>query len=429
MRGRDRPGGELDPAVAGALAAMEAALAGAPADPDYTELSGLARLVADTRPGPAPGELADLDRAVSQRTIGERAARRRRIRPVGADNPAPTARLPRRGMGRWMPRPLLGGAAAALAVGAVAAVLVASPGGESGGSGVSGATSSATVMSSSSSAASAPRPGFSAPGSAAGAASAAGPEHGAPSASGSAAGPPHPAAEPGRQVVQGAQLELAAAPARIDQVAQEVFDVVGAENGIVNRSTVDSGGAANAYAIFSLSLPSANLPQALQLLSTLRGAQVLSRTDSTSDITGTVNAAGQRLTEARALRASLLRQLAAATTDAGIARLQGQLHAVDGQISADATHVARLHHQVADSQVTVTVQPASSAPGPAPRRRGASFTLGRALHDAGRVLVVAAGAALIGLAVALPLGLLGALLLWLWLAIRRWRREAALDQP
>jgi hypothetical protein len=49
------------------------------------------------------------------------------------------------------------------------------------------------------------------------------------------------------------------------------------------------------------------------------------------------------------------------------------------------------------------------------------------VHDAGRVLVVAAGVALIALAVLVPLGLLVALGLWVAAALRRRRREQALD--
>jgi hypothetical protein len=58
---------------------------------------------------------------------------------------------------------------------------------------------------------------------------------------------------------------------------------------------------------------------------------------------------------------------------------------------------------------------------------GSGFTLHRAAHDALRVLTVAAGIALIALAVMVPAGLLGALGLWAFAAIRRRRREQALD--
>jgi hypothetical protein len=55
------------------------------------------------------------------------------------------------------------------------------------------------------------------------------------------------------------------------------------------------------------------------------------------------------------------------------------------------------------------------------------FGLGKATHVAGRVLVVAAGVALIALAVLVPLGLVAAVLAWLGLVLRRRRREQALD--
>jgi hypothetical protein len=53
--------------------------------------------------------------------------------------------------------------------------------------------------------------------------------------------------------------------------------------------------------------------------------------------------------------------------------------------------------------------------------------LHRAVHDAGRVLVVVAGVALIALAVLVPFGVLVALVAWVGLVLRRRRREAMLD--
>ena len=73
----------------------------------------------------------------------------------------------------------------------------------------------------------------------------------------------------------------------------------------------------------------------------------------------------------------------------------------------------------------VTIQ-AASVPVPA-ALHGGGFTLHRALHDAGRVLVVVAGGALIALAVLVPLGLLVGLVAWAALVLRRRRREAMLD--
>jgi hypothetical protein len=55
------------------------------------------------------------------------------------------------------------------------------------------------------------------------------------------------------------------------------------------------------------------------------------------------------------------------------------------------------------------------------------FTLGKATHDAGRVLVVAAGVLLIGLAVLLPVAAIAALAWWVGGMVTHRRRERALD--
>ena len=59
-------------------------------------------------------------------------------------------------------------------------------------------------------------------------------------------------------------------------------------------------------------------------------------------------------------------------------------------------------------------------------RSNASFTFTRALHDAGHILLIAAGVALIALAVFVPLGLVVALCAWVWSFVLRHRREGAL---
>jgi hypothetical protein len=60
-------------------------------------------------------------------------------------------------------------------------------------------------------------------------------------------------------------------------------------------------------------------------------------------------------------------------------------------------------------------------------RQGGGFSLHRAAHDALRILTVAAGVSLIALAVMVPAGLLGAFGWWTFTAVRRRRREQALD--
>jgi hypothetical protein len=63
-----------------------------------------------------------------------------------------------------------------------------------------------------------------------------------------------------------------------------------------------------------------------------------------------------------------------------------------------------------------------------PKAGGGAWTPRDALHDAGRVLQVAGGVAVIALAVLLPLGILAVLALLAARALRRRRREIALDR-
>jgi hypothetical protein len=100
-----------------------------------------------------------------------------------------------------------------------------------------------------------------------------------------------------------------------------------------------------------------------------------------------------------------LRQLAAANPDSDRARVKAQLRIVRGRIAAFRSQVSRLQRRANFSRISLEVVTGSQAsfPGAA----GGNWTIGDALHDAGRVLAVAAGVALVSLAVALPLALLG----------------------
>jgi Domain of unknown function (DUF4349) len=372
----------LEPEMAAALAAIDATLAGEPVDPEHAELAELALILRAERPAPAAAVTGEIDERVAG--LSQRAAtRRRRWRPAR----------------RWL-------AAPAAAIAAIALAVVVTGGGGRGPRPLvndlaSTARSSSAAASSEGSSASA-------------------------ATSASATTPaPSPAPSTNRQVVQAAQLSLSAAPSRIDDVAQEVFDVIDSEKGIVSDSHVTSTGGPDGSARFELSVPAANLQRTVSELSQLHGAHVLSRTDDTTDITGQVGGAGRRLAETRALRRSLLRQLASATTTEAIASLRAQLRDADAAIARASANLNGLHRQVDYSRLTVTIQ-ASSVPVAQPSH-GGGFTLHRALHDAGRVLVVVAGGALIALAVLVPLALLAGLVAWAALVLRRRRREATLD--
>jgi hypothetical protein len=248
-----------------------------------------------------------------------------------------------------------------------------------------------------------------------------------PPTSAGAASTAAPTLEPpttGRKVVQSAQLNLTAAPNRIDDVAQQVYNVVGALNGIVVNSSVTQGGPGG-YAEFQLSIPSGSLGQAMSRLSSLNGARVVSRTDSTQDITDQYGAAQRALADARALRTSLLKQLAGATTTEQINSLNAQIHDAEASISSDQATLNRLNRQVGFSQVSLDIN-ARFVPPPV-SHGGGGFGIGKAAHDAGRVLTVAAGVALITLAALTPIALVVALFWWVGSALKRRRREQALD--
>lgn len=393
----------IDPEVAAELQAVDATLAGEAVDPEHAELAELALLIAAARPSIETAFAAELDERVGR--FAQPASRRRR---------------------QWFSLPMVGGALASCAALAVAVVIVV-------GMGSSGhrATSklfpdvaakrpaARSLSAASSGAIATPSSGKSA------FSGILAPANGAASAS---AGAGAPAPQPnGRKVVQSAELALTTSPAHVDDVAQELFNVVGSERGIVGSSSVTATGGPDGYAHFSLSIPSANVTDTMTRLSQLRYASVASRTDTTRDINGSYVSAGRRLADAQALRTALLKQLAAATTSAQVASLQGRIRDADAQISKWQSQLSYLNHQVNFSQVTVNVSAGPITPVPVHHQAAGGFTLTRALHDAGRVLTVAAGVAVITLAVLVPVSLVGGLAWWAAAAVRRRRREQALD--
>jgi uncharacterized protein DUF4349 len=385
----------LDPEIAAQLDAVDATLAGQPVDPEHAELAELALLLAAERPGMDPEFARSLDQRVQRRfaaSAGAASSSRRRA---------------------WALKPMLGVAGSALA--AVVVVVVVT---SSGGSGVQrSATSSAQQPS-------APPARLAAPAVAQSTTSAAGAS--APSAaSGSGQLRPDAVQPPanGRKITQSAQLALSAAPTRIDAVAQEVFDVIGRENGVVKRSNVTATGGSDGYAEFQLSVPSSALADTMASLSRLHYAHVSSRTDTTQDVNDAYVATARRLADDRALRTALLKQLANATTQSQINSLNSQLHGAEAAIAGDQATLRSMNRQINNSQITLTINAAL-----VPVARGSSsFTIGKAAHDAGRVLTIAAGVALITLAVLVPIGIVGAFAWWSFVATRRRRREQALD--
>jgi hypothetical protein len=417
----------IDPEVAASLDAIDAVLAGEPVGAEYAELAEIALLLTADRPQVRPSFAERMDERVARRF---------------AQVPPPAASKPRRrrpSTGFWQATGAVSAGVAALvgiaivaggghgassgssssaSYGAAATTASAGSAAGAGGSAASSAASSAAAGASSQRSAHAPNSAEKAAASA----------PAATTASGSAATGPPPSLQPptsGRKVVQSAQLQLAAPANRVDDVAQEVYDVIGQLNGVVERSTVTQTGGSDGSANFQLSVPSASLGQAMSRLSSLHFASVLSRTDASQDITDQYGAAKRALSDARALRTSLLKQLANATTTEQIDSLKAQIRDAEASISSDEATVGRLNRQVGFSQLALDIN-ARSGPVPVAHHSG-GFGIGSAAHDAGRVLTVAAGVALIAIAALTPIALVVALVWWVGAAFRRRRREQALD--
>ncbi|MGZ4183133.1 MAG: DUF4349 domain-containing protein [Solirubrobacteraceae bacterium] len=401
----------MDPDVAAALDAIDSTLAGEPVDPEYAEFAELALLLADERPDVDPVFAHTLDERVAGR-FGEAARKAER-----------SSR--RSGWSGW----LAGGAAVTLAA-AVVAVLVFTPSinhaGSSSSASSSSAASSAVAAPSSAGAAGANEvaaPHRSSAGAATG--SAASSQASAPATTPSSGRTPQPPAN-GRKTIQSAQLNLSTSPNRVDDVAQEAFDVVGQENGIVNRSSVTQTGGSDGSAFIQLSVPSSALAQTMTKLSQLTYARVSSRTDNSQDVNNQYVQAKRRLADAQALRTSLLKQLANAVTTEQVDSLKAQIRDAERSISSDESALAALNHRIAYSNISLTIF-AGAQPPVVPTHHSGGFTLGKATHDAGRVLVVVAGVMLIAFAVLLPVTALAALAWWVGGMVTHRRRERALD--
>ena len=123
-----------------------------------------------------------------------------------------------------------------------------------------------------------------------------------------------PAIAPGvsaRQIERTATLDVGVAPSAIDSTSQRVFTLANAFNGYVLQSNVSSGDSAQGGASFDIRIPSSNLAGAIAALSHL--GHVRSENGTTNDVTDQFASVRRSLGELGAERASLLRQLAAAS--------------------------------------------------------------------------------------------------------------------
>jgi hypothetical protein len=139
-----------------------------------------------------------------------------------------------------------------------------------------------------------------------------------------------------------------------------------------------------------------------------------------SDVTRSYNATQDRLTADRALRQSLLKQLAAATTDSQARALRSRLRLVSAEIRSLSAQFDNLRQHTSYASIAVSLLPKRAHPATTQGGIGGDF------HDAVRSLVDSFGIALRVLGVAIPIGVVGGLAWVGFAALQRRRREAAL---
>ncbi len=399
----------LTPDEARELDALDRALAGDPVDPDLRELEELVCDLRATAPEMTPAFAARLERAVED----------------GFPEPLerPKLRRPR----RWVLMPAAGVLAAAL----IALVVVL-------GQDSNNAVTPGVLDDASAPAVTAVGPEAATDSAGGGAASKAAPNDlgtvTAPGAAGSgrpsapaAVAPAQPQAlkrsDAPRKVQRSADLTITTPSAKFETTSDAVIRTVDRFGGIVAASSIGRQGA-HGEASFDLRIPTGRLDDALAALSKL--GHVSERTQDLQDITSSFTSVQDRLSDARAERKGLLAALAKATTQGQIDSLKARLRTVRATLGRLGAERASLQRRADLSRVSLTLRGVKGAGATTPAR-GDHWTPGDAAGDALRVLEVMAGVALIALAIAVPLGLLGLAIAFSARGFRRRDRERALD--
>jgi hypothetical protein len=220
-----------------------------------------------------------------------------------------------------------------------------------------------------------------------------------------------------RDVERSASIVLATETAEVRAAASRVFEAVHGFDGIVLRSSISAG--EKGGAVFDLLIPSGKLGGAMAAFSEI--AEVRSRRDATSDVTGLTTGLEERLRDSRARIESLLGELAGAEDEAQRAALERELRFERRTAAGLRASLAAVERRVSLSRVSLRIVGEDGA------LDDGRWGVADALDDAARILAIAAGVTVIGLAVLAPLALLAAVA---WLATRvlaRRRRERALD--
>src|SRR5438128_658029 len=403
---------QLTPEAQRELEALDAAIGGEPVAPEHAALAELALALCQERPLPSAGFVRELEAraargfrsAASEERSGAQARGARGTRLLGKRRDARAARwrVARRRLAAGL------GAGTVLAA-AVVASLVAFSGGRS--EHQFHALSSPELA-----------PSISGPGRA--------------DQLGTAERGPAQATAPGnadralaappvtlRAIERTATLDVGVSQRSIQSTAGRVFTLVSAFGGYVRQSSVSSGSSGSSGqggASFDVRLLSARLSGAIAALSHL--GHVRSETDTTNDVSDQLGVLRRALGDLRAERASLLRQLSAASSADLLAALKERLRAVEAHIARLQARLRALNARVDYTSLALSLTPEESS-----GASSGSLTPGGAAKDAARILDAALAVVVLAAAALLPLAVL-VIAGWSAIALTRRRlREQALD--
>jgi hypothetical protein len=386
----------LDPEVERQLDAIDRALAGEPVDQDLENLAQLALELREQRPGPTAEAQAGLDELAAAGFPPRASDRFERLRVRVTDA---SRRLRERGALRLVPA--LGAASVfvvAMGIGVSQSGLL---GGGQNGAGTTQEVQAPSVPPAQRGAGETAQPTSKATGQRLRAGSGLRVDLGAANSTTESSVP-----LTRRKVAQTVDLDLSTSPDDFRNAADGVLDVVRDHRGFVVRSNVSGGdpgvsGAERGRASFTLRIPAGELSAAMGDLSDL--GHVVSRSDGTVDITKRFVSARERIDALTAARDRLLQQLGEAATFTEQQSLRARLRIVEARLADAHQDLARAQQRVHLVPVSVTITADRKADS------GGAWTIGDAFHDAGQVLTVTAGVALVGGAALLPFALLAAL--------------------
>ncbi|MGB3099548.1 MAG: DUF4349 domain-containing protein [Solirubrobacterales bacterium] len=388
MKSPDRTTETLDPEIERQLGAVDRALAGEPVDPDLADLATLTADLRAERAAPPEQWSQEMDAKAGAGFGSSRLRSLRRLLPE-------------------QPRRML------LPVGAVATLLVVV------GAGISSLRDGGIDQKLE------PIPAVEGQLDSSSGSSAGGlfDRQGGAAASEDAVAPPLPGADrtaPGkskRQQDRSAFLALKTTTNEVREVSDEAIQITESVGGVVLSSNLSEQGK-RAQANLELSIPTRELDATLDRLTDL--ATVKSLNEASVDITRPFVSAEDQLRDARAEREKLLEALGNASTDAEVEAIRGQLKDARRKISKAEATFDNIARRARTSKVSMTIEGS-------PEKSDGSWSLGEAADDALSALKVVAGVLLISAAILAPVILLVAAITAIALAVRRRRRERALD--